>query len=81
MVKHYGLEPKDLKLKVAHLLVEPDHRKDAYEMILPYLQSKENLFKAYHIVQEGLQLWTDYQNGIAQACGLGPEYRKVFVKK
>ena len=78
LVRHYGLRPKDLRLKVAHSLVEPDHRRSAYGISVPLINNIDRRKEAHAIMTQGLVMWRAYRNGIADACNLPAQYRRAI---
>ena len=74
LVKHFGLEPKDLKLKIAHLLVEGSHRQAAHDTILSYVPKPDDQKRVIEVMNKTLSMWLGYRNGIARACNLPRQY-------
>ncbi len=70
MVQYYGATPQDMDLIRAHQMVEAGHRHDAYTMVLSYAKDSQSQQQVLACLQEGLQLWLQYRDGVAKACGL-----------
>ena len=69
LVLHYGLPLESLALTKAHRLVEGEHRKSAWEIILDHVgaDARNRVVAAVAAVRDA---WSVYRDGVAQACGL-----------
>jgi pyrroloquinoline-quinone synthase len=69
LVKHYGLDVSYLALTKAHRKVEGDHRADAWNSILEFVQpaKREAVVSA---MERALRLWILYRDQVAHACGI-----------
>jgi pyrroloquinoline-quinone synthase len=69
LVKHYGLDVSYLALTKAHQKVEGDHRADAWNSILEFVQpaKREAVISA---MERALHHWTLYRDQVAHACGI-----------
>ena len=70
LVVYHGLLPEHLDLIRAQELIEPCNRSIAYDLIVK--EAKESDTKALILekLEMGLNVWLQYRNGIARACGL-----------
>lgn len=68
MVKHYGCPPERLRLLRAHRMVEPDHRKDAWRMVLGHANGHERAI--VRAVSAAHDAWSKYRDGVARLMGL-----------
>ncbi len=70
LVVYHGLDPKYMDLVRVREMTEPRNRRIVYDLIV-----KEAIASGQHTLvlenlEEGLQLWHQYRDGIARACGL-----------
>ena len=70
LVRHHGLSPSHMDLSRAHQLVENGHRHDAYNMVLTYAKDAKQQKGILSTLQQTLNLWLQYRDGIAQSCGI-----------
>lgn len=71
LVKHYGLDDRHLVLTKAHREVEGDHRAAAWRMMLDHVPGNQRE-ACVEAVQEVLEAWKRYRDGVAAACGVIP---------
>lgn len=69
LVKHYGLSVHDLALTKAHRQVEGEHRQAAWRVLLDHVPENEHP-RVLEAMEETLQGWLQYRDGVAEACGL-----------
>lgn len=72
LVIYHGLAPENLDLIRAHQMVEADHRQAAYAMVTRYATTHKDQEKVVNCLEDGLRLWLEYRDGVAEACGLHP---------
>lgn len=65
LARRFGLNPKYLKFKKAHLEAESNHRKDAWDMVLKYADTKEKQEAVIGAMEKSLKLWKGYRISIA----------------
>ena len=65
LARRFGLDRKYLKFKKAHLMAESGHRKDAWDMVLKYADTKEKQEAVINAMEKSLRLWKEYRIGIA----------------
>lgn len=70
MVQFYGATSNHMDLIRAHQMVEARHRHDAYSMVFSHAQGSRSQQQVLACLREGLDLWLQYRDGIAKACGL-----------
>ncbi len=70
LVKFHGVSPKALDLIRAHQLVEGGHRHDAYAMVVNQAKTRVQQDQILASVQQTLNLWIRYRDGVARACAL-----------
>jgi pyrroloquinoline-quinone synthase len=70
LVRHHGLPPKAMDLIRAHQMVEAGHRHAAYEMVLSHAVTADQQAGVLGALDESLEHWLRYRDGIAEACGL-----------
>jgi pyrroloquinoline-quinone synthase len=69
LVKHYGLPLERLELVRAHRMVEGDHRRAAWTVVLDYIaEGRREVVVA--AMERLLGLWLAYRDEVAVACGL-----------
>lgn len=73
LVRYHGVSPQSLDLIRAHQMVEGGHRHDAYDMVVHYAESDSHRRKIRAAIERTLQLWMQYRDGVARACGLKQE--------
>jgi hypothetical protein len=69
LVVHYGLPLDHLQLTKAHRAVEGAHRAAAWRVMLDHVAPGRRL-AVVDAVEQALQLWLGYRDGVAEACGL-----------
>ncbi|MFO0594115.1 MAG: iron-containing redox enzyme family protein [Myxococcaceae bacterium] len=67
--KHYGLPLESLALTKAHRGVEGDHRLAAWRVMLDHVADADRP-TVVRAMQDTLQRWLEYRDGVAEACGL-----------
>jgi pyrroloquinoline quinone (PQQ) biosynthesis protein C len=70
LVQNHGIDPKYLDLVRVHSMVESGHRQTAWQMVLTYANGAADQQLILQAMQEGLNLWLRYRDGIARCCGL-----------
>jgi len=70
LVQNHGIEPKYLDLIRAHSMVEAGHRQTAWQTVLTYATGAADQQLILQSMQEGLDHWLRYRDGIARYCGL-----------
>jgi pyrroloquinoline quinone (PQQ) biosynthesis protein C len=70
MVAHYGCPPEKMRLARAHRAVEGGHRRDAWQMVLSHAPGGEGDEAIAAAVEEALEAWQRYRDGVARAAGL-----------
>lgn len=72
LVRFYGCPKDAMQLVRAHRAVEGGHRDDAWRMVLDHAPKeaagRERIVRA---MEEALELWLRYRDGVARAMGLG----------
>ena len=69
LVVHYGLPVESLSLTKAHRLVEGEHRKAAWDIILEHVNEKARI-GVIEGMNECLNAWHAYRDEVAAAVGL-----------
>jgi pyrroloquinoline-quinone synthase len=69
LVRIHGLDPRALELVRVHKRVEGGHRKDAWEMVLGNVRPQDEA-AVLGAMERALQLWQEYRNEVAAACGI-----------
>jgi pyrroloquinoline-quinone synthase len=69
LVKHYGLPLAHLELTKAHRQVEGSHRAEAWRAVLGHTSAEQRL-PVVERMQEALERWSEYRDGVARACGI-----------
>ena len=70
LAQNHGVDPKYLDLFRVHLMVESGHRQTAWHMVLTYATGAADQQLILQCMQEGLNLWLRYRDGISRYCGL-----------
>lgn len=70
LARFHGLPPPALDLIRAHQMVERGHRQAAYRMVLDHAVEAEEQDAVVSELEVGLNLWLQYRDGVAYACGL-----------
>ena len=70
LVQYHGLDPKYLDLIRVHLIVESSHRQTAWQTVLTYATGATDQQLILDAMQEGLNHWCRYRDGVARSCGL-----------
>ncbi len=66
----YGLAAEHLDLVRAHQMVEGEHRHAAYHIVTRYAAEPEDQRAVLKTMEDGLELWLAYRDGVSEACGL-----------
>jgi pyrroloquinoline-quinone synthase len=69
LVKHYGLPLDRLELVRAHRMVEGDHRRAAWHIVLDFTEADRRA-TVVEAMARVLPAWHAYRDEVAQACGL-----------
>lgn len=70
LVVYHGLNPEHMDLVRAREMIEPRNRRIVYDLIVKEaIASNQHTLVLEHL-EEGLQLWLQYRDGIARSCGL-----------
>jgi len=69
LVKHYGLPIDRLELVRAHRMVEGDHRRSAWRIVLDHVPP-ERRNAVVDAMQRVLVRWHGYRDAVAQECGV-----------
>ncbi len=70
LVVYHGLSPEHMDLVRAREMIEPCNRRAVYDMIIKEALGKGQQALILKNLEEGLNLWLQYRDGIARACGL-----------
>lgn len=70
LVQNHCIDPKYLDLTRVHLMVEASHRQSAWKSVLTYATGAADQQLILDAMQEALDHWLRYRDGIARACGL-----------
>ncbi len=70
LVKHYGLPIDHLELTRAHRMVEGDHRRAAWRMVLGSVEDPPARARVMDAMEQALERWGSYRDDVAEACGL-----------
>jgi len=70
LVVYHGLKPEHMDLVRAREMIEPCNRRVVYDMIIKEAMGKGQQSLILKNLEEGLNLWLQYRDGIARACGL-----------
>lgn len=76
LVRYHGLDPRFLKLKRAHALVEGGHRHSAWTIVTDYARTASERKRVVEAMQKSLELWHAYRDGVAEAAGIPSETRR-----
>ena len=69
LVKHYGLPIERLELVRAHRMVEGDHRRSAWRIVLDHV-TQERRIPVIDAMQRVLVRWHGYRDAVALECGV-----------
>jgi pyrroloquinoline quinone (PQQ) biosynthesis protein C len=69
LVKHYGLPVERLELVRAHRMVEGDHRRSAWRIVLDHVAADRRM-PVVDAMQRLLVRWHGYRDAVAQECGV-----------
>lgn len=70
LVVYHGLDPKYMNLVRAREMVEPCNRRLVYDLIAKEAIASDQHGLVVEHMEKGLNLWLQYRDGIARACGL-----------
>jgi len=70
LVQNQAVDPKYLDLIRAHAMVEAGHRQTAWQTVLTYATGAADQQLILQSMQDGLNHWLRYRDGIARYCGL-----------
>ena len=70
LVVYHGLDPKHMDLVRVREIIEPSNRRIVYDSIVKEATANKQHTLVLEHLEEGLQLWLNYRDGIARACGL-----------
>lgn len=70
LVLHYGLPVERLALTRAHRMVEGDHRRAAWHVVLSFVGERDRP-QVVGAMQQVLIAWRAYRDQVAEACGVG----------
>jgi len=70
LMQNHGVDPKYLDLIRVHLMVEPSHRQTAWKTVLDYALGAADQQLILDTMQESLEHWLRYRDGVARSCGL-----------
>lgn len=70
LVVYHGLDPKHMNLVRVREMIEPANRSIVYDSIVKEAIDNNQQTLVLEHLEEGLQLWLQYRDGIARACGL-----------
>ena len=70
LVVYHGLDPKHMDLVRVREMIEPCNRRIVYELIVKEATASGQHTMVLEHLEEGLNLWLQYRDGIARACGL-----------
>jgi pyrroloquinoline quinone (PQQ) biosynthesis protein C len=70
LVVYHGLDPKHMDLVRVREMIEPSNRSLVYDSIVKEAIANNQHTLVLEHLEEGLQLWLNYRDGIARACGL-----------
>ncbi len=70
LVQNHGIDLKYLDLIRVHLMVESSHRQAAWQSVLTYATGAADQQLILGTLQEGLEHWLRYRDGVARSCGL-----------
>jgi len=69
LAKHYGLPVECLALTKAHRLVEGEHRKAAWRVMLNHLPASDRV-GVVRAMRQAVNAWRAYRDDVAEACGV-----------
>ncbi len=70
LVQYHGLDLKSLDLIRVHLMIESSHRQAAWQTVLTYATGTTDQQLVLEAMQESLDHWCRYRDGVARSCGL-----------
>lgn len=70
LIVYHGLKPEHMDLVRAREMIEPCNRRVVYDMIIKEAVGKGQQALILKNLTDGLNLWLQYRDGIARACGL-----------
>ncbi|MCA9472186.1 MAG: iron-containing redox enzyme family protein [Nitrospirales bacterium] len=70
LVQYQGVSPKYMDYIRVQQIVEPVNRRAIYDMIIHHAIEADQQQSVLQQMEETLQQWSRYQDGIARACGL-----------
>jgi len=76
LVKHYGLSVEHLALTKAHREVEGEHRDAGWRMVIDFVPAHRRQ-AVVAAMEQALQGWLAYRDGVAEAVGLLPDLAQV----
>jgi len=76
LVRYHGLDPRFLKLKMAHCRVESGHRQAAWQIVLDHARTAQEKKACVEALQKSLEMWHAYRDGVAEAAGIPSETRR-----
>jgi pyrroloquinoline quinone (PQQ) biosynthesis protein C len=68
--QHQGLLPAFMDYIRAQYIFAPGSRKTVYDMIIHHTHESHQQHQVLSRLEEALNLWSRYQDGIARACGI-----------
>lgn len=72
LVQYHGLSPASMDYVRVQEMVAPSSRRAVYDMVLHHAIESHQQTRILSSLDEALSLWSQYQDGIARACGLRP---------
>lgn len=70
LAQHHGLSPAFMDyIRVQHMFA-PGSRKAVYDMVTHHTDESSQQLQVISRLEEALNLWSRYQDGIARACGI-----------
>ncbi len=70
LVVYHGLDPNHMDLVRVREMTEPCNRPIVYDLIVKEAIASGQSTLVIERLEEGLELWLQYRDGIARACGL-----------
>ena len=67
---YHNLDPKDMDYIRVREMVEPWNRHIVYDLIVKEAVATGQQKRVLESMEEGLQMWLQYRDGIARACGI-----------
>lgn len=68
--QHQGLSPAFMDYIRAQQMFAPGSRKAVYDMVTHHTDESDQQYQVLSRLEEALNLWSRYQDGIARACGI-----------